>query len=191
MSDELLVCRALNLTDAKLFQFVGQLATVAWSTLMKTSLLTLLLLVTIQVAQAQDLDTVTLTGRILDQNAAIIQGAQITVTLTTKGITRSTTSDQNGTFKLIQLPAGTYTIRAELAGFAPREISNISIVSSQTLNLNFTMIPAALAVEPVVITSAEVPLIDTKRTIVGATLNAREVERLPLSTRSPFDLIFI
>src|SRR5262245_13702939 len=157
---------------------------------MKTSLLTLLLLDTLQATRAQDLDTVAFIGRIVDQNRAVVPGAHITATLTSKGTIRSTTSDQNGSFKLIQLPPGTYTLRAEFAGFAPQEISNIAAASSQTLNLNFTLIPSEINVEPVTITSADVLLIDAKRTIVGAALNAREMEKLPLSTRSPFDLIF-
>ena len=157
---------------------------------MKTSLLTLLLLINLQAVRAQDLDTVTITGRVVDQNAAVIPGAQISATLTATGMKRTTTSGEDGIFKLIQLAPGTYTIRVALAGFAPQEISNIATASSQTLTLNFTLIPAEIKVEPVVITSADVPLIDPKRTIVGATLNSRDIEKLPLPTRSPFDLIF-
>ena len=157
---------------------------------MKTSLLTVLLLLISYSTHAQDLDTVTITGRIVDQNAAVIPGAQISVTLTNTGIKRNTTSGEDGMFKLIQLAPGTYTIRVALAGFASQEFSNISTTSSQTLTLNLTLIPADIKVEPVVITSADAPLIDTKRTIVGTTLNARETEKLPLLSRSPFDLIF-
>ena len=157
---------------------------------MKTSLFTLLLFASLYSIKAQDLDTVTITGRIIDQNAAVIPGAQITAILTTTAMARNTTSGQDGIFKLIQLPPGNYTIRTGLKGFAPQELSNVSIVSSQTLTLNFTLIPADIEVEPVVINSSDIPLIDTKRTIAGATLNSREIETLPLSTRSPFDIIF-
>ena len=157
---------------------------------MKTSLLTLLLLILSSSPHAQDLDRVTVSGRVVDQNEAVIPGAQVTATLTSTGLKRTATSGDDGIFKLIQLAPGTYTIRVELNGFAPQEISNIATASSQTLTLNFTLIPAEIKVEPVVITSADVPLIDTKKTIVGTTLNSRETEKLPLTTRSPFDIIF-
>ncbi|HEV8136897.1 MAG TPA: TonB-dependent receptor [Pyrinomonadaceae bacterium] len=157
---------------------------------MKTSLLTLLLLIVSSSTNAQDLDRVTVSGRVLDQNEAVIPGAQITATLTTTGLKRTATAGDDGTFKLIQLAPGTYTIRVELNGFAPQEISNIATASSQTLTLNFTLIPAEIKVEPVVITSADVPLIDSRKTIAGATLNSRETEKLPLTARSPFDIIF-
>ena len=157
---------------------------------MKTSLLTLLLVIVSYPIQAQDLDTVTITGRVIDQNAALIPGAQITATLTSTGMKRTATSGEDGIFKLIQLAPGTYTIRAALEGFATQEISNVATASSQTLTLNFTLVPAEIKIEPVVVTSADAPAIDTKKTVVGMTLNFRETEKLPLPARSPFDLIF-
>ena len=53
-----------------------------------------------------------------------------------------------------------------------------------------TLIPSDLVVEPVVVTTAETPVVDTKRTVVGATLTSRETKSLPLATRSVLDLIF-
>jgi hypothetical protein len=41
-----------------------------------------------------------------------------------------------------------------------------------------------------VVTTVEAPIVDTKRTVVGATLTARETESLPLASRSVLDLIF-
>ncbi|HEY3582583.1 MAG TPA: TonB-dependent receptor, partial [Pyrinomonadaceae bacterium] len=49
---------------------------------------------------------------------------------------------------------------------------------------------SAVVVEPVVITSAEAPTIDTRRTVTGATLNLAETRSLPLVTRSVLDLVF-
>ena len=40
------------------------------------------------------------------------------------------------------------------------------------------------------ITATDVPLIDTKRTVVGATLNAAETQLLPIPSRSALDLVF-
>ena len=108
---------------------------------MKTSLLTLVLII-VSSTHAQDLDTVTITGRVIDQNSAAVPGTQITAILTTTGTKRSVTSGEDGVFKLIQLAPGTYSIRVALEGFAQQEISNIATASSQTLTLNFTLIPA-------------------------------------------------
>ena len=139
---------------------------------------------------AQDLDTVTITGRITDQNAAVLPGADVQAKLIKTGLTRTTTSDAEGRYRLIQLEPGTYTIRISSPGFAAQETMNIATVSAQTIHVDAILIPADILADPVVITTVETPVVDTKRTIVGATLTARELESLPLPTRSALDLIF-
>ena len=139
---------------------------------------------------AQDLDTVTITGRIMDQTGAVIPGAEIQAKLTKTGLTRKTISDAEGRYRLIQLEPGTYMIHVSIPGFAPQEMTGVATVSGQSLQVDTTLLPSELVVEPVVITDADAPLIDTKRTVVGATLTARETELLPINTRSVLDLLF-
>jgi hypothetical protein len=69
-------------------------------------------------------------------------------------------------------------------------MSNIATISGQSVQVDATLIPSNIVVEPVVISTAETPVVDTKRTVVGTTLTARELESLPLTTRSVLDLIF-
>jgi hypothetical protein len=139
---------------------------------------------------AQDLDTVTISGRIMDQTGAVIPGAEIQVKLIKTGLTRTTTADAEGRYRLIQLEPGTYTIRISVLGFAPQEMTSVATVSGQSLQFDATLLPSELVAEPVVITDADAPIIDTKRTVVGATLTARDTELLPINTRSVLDLLF-
>src|ERR1044071_8765926 len=119
-----------------------------------TSRLTLLtiLLFTFNV-NAQDLDTVTISGRIMDQNGAVIPGAEVRAVLVKTGQTRSTTSDAEGRYRLIQLEPGTYTVHVSFNGFAPLQITGITAVSGQSLELPITLTPANI--EAVVVTAAE------------------------------------
>ena len=144
----------------------------------------------LQNIHAQDLDTVTIAGRIMDQNGAVIPGAAIQAKLIKTGLKRTTTSDAEGRYRLIQLEPGTYAIRVSIPGFAPQETTGVATVSGQNLQHDATLIPSDVVVEPVVISSADSPIIDTKRTVVGATLTARETELLPINTRSILDLLF-
>lgn len=153
-----------------------------------TSRLTLLTLLVftfnLQHVRAQDLDTVAIFGRVLDQNGAVIPGAEV------EAKTRKTITDSRGRYRLIQLEPGIYSIRVSASGFASQKIKEILTTSGLSLELDVTLIPANLVVEPVVVTTAEVPIVDTKRTVVGATLTSRETELLPLPSRSVLDLIF-
>jgi hypothetical protein len=144
----------------------------------------------LQHINAQDLDTVTISGRIMDQNGAVLPGAEIQARLSKTGLTRTTTSDAEGRYRLIQLEPGTYIIRVSVPGFAAQESTGITTVSGQSLQLDTTLIPADIVAEPVVITDAGGPVIDTKRTVTGATLTAHDTELLPIATRSILDLLF-
>lgn len=143
-----------------------------------------------QHVHAQDLDTVVISGLVMDQNAAVLPGAEVQAKLTRTGLTRSTVTDAEGRYRLIQLEPGTYTVLVSFAGFAAQQFSGITTVSGQSLELNVTLFPSEIDVEPVVIMTSDVPIVDTKRTVTGTTLAARELESLPINTRSVLDLIF-
>ena len=151
-----------------------------------TSRLTLftILLFVFQPVHAQDLDTVTIAGRVIDQNGAVIPGAEI------KANTRRVTTDDQGRYRLIQLEPAIYSIRVSCLGFASQEFTGIRTTSGQSLQLDVTLLPSTVVAEPVVVTTAETPVVDTKRTVVGATLTSRETQLLPLASRSVLDLIF-
>ncbi len=138
----------------------------------------------------QDLDDVSLSGRVTDQNGAVVVGAQVTATLSTPPLTRTVTTDNAGRFRLVELPPGTYTVRASSAGFAVEERTGLSTLAGQNVQLDFVLRPAGVTAEQSVVSDAGISLIDPTRTVVGGTITREEVERLPLSTRAPLDFIF-
>lgn len=153
-----------------------------------TFLLSLLTL-NFTIASAQDLDTASIYGRIKDQNNAVIPGATIEATLMKTRSTRSVVSDAEGRYRLIQLQPGSYSLRVNFAGFAEQEMKEFPTVSGQNLELNFILLPGSINVETVIVATTP-PMVDTKRTVVGGTVTARETQLLPLVNRSVLDVIF-
>jgi hypothetical protein len=141
-------------------------------------------------AAAQDLDNITISGRVTDQNAAVIPGAIVTATLVATKAGRTVVADDNGQYKLIQLPPGVYSVRAAFTNFAAEEKTELNTIAGQNVKLDFILKPATVTAAAVVISAADTPQVDTTRTVVGGTVTTREVESLPVNTRSPFDLIF-
>jgi len=139
---------------------------------------------------AQDLDNVTLTGRVLDQNAAVIAGATIEVVLMKTGAMRTTVTDDAGSFRIIQIEPGVYNLRASSPGFAPQEKTQLGFIAGKNVQLELTLIPEGISVNPITITADDTPAVDTTRTVVGGTVTTTEVESLPINSRSPLDLIF-
>ena len=139
---------------------------------------------------AQDLDNLTISGRVTDQNGAVIPGATVTATLISTKIERTVVADGDGRYRLIQLVPGLYSVKAAFANFATEEKTDLNTIAGQNVQMDFTLKPAGVTAEAVVMSAAEAPQIDTTRTVVGGTVTTREVESLPVATRSPLDLIF-
>jgi hypothetical protein len=141
-------------------------------------------------ARAQDLDNVTISGRVTDQNGAIIPNASVTAVLVKTNAERNVVADDEGRYRIIELDPGEYTLRVSSAGFATEERTNLDTIAGQNVQLNFTLRPADVTAEQVVVNEAETPVIDTTRTVVGGTVTTAEIEDLPNASRSPLDLIF-
>jgi hypothetical protein len=156
-----------------------------------SSLLTLVTIVfsLAHLANAQDLDSVTITGKVTDQNGAIVPGAEIKV-ITRTGLKRTVTTNNEGQYKLVQLEPGNYVIQVTFAGFAPYELTSLSALSGQTLDHDVILFPANIEVTTVTVSASNVATIDSKRTLVGVTLNTKQTELLPVASRSVLDLIF-
>ena len=139
--------------------------------------------------RAQDLDDVTIAGRVLDTNNAAIPGAKVTATLEATGATRTVTTDAEGRYRIIELKPGTYTLTVNAGGFAENKFSNIVTVAGQNVQLDAPLSPQGATVE-IEISDDTAPAVDTTRTIVGGTVSQQQIEELPNFSRNPLDLIF-
>src|SRR5947207_4765614 len=165
---------------------------------MRLSLKTFVLLLSInafvcaasRTANCQDLDKVTISGRVTDQNGAVIPGTIVTTTLLATKVMRAAVTDGDGRYTIIQLEPGTYDIRASFANFAAEVKIGFVTIAGQNVHLDFILKPATVTAQAVVVSTTEAPQVDTTRTVVGGTITAKEIEALPVNTRSPLDLIF-
>jgi hypothetical protein len=128
-----------------------------------------------------------ITGAIYDQDKAVLPGVTITVTNQATGITRETVSGPEGLFVIPTLLPGTYTIRAELAGFQTRTQEGLVLAIGQELNLDLTLAVAGLQ-ESVTVTG-EAPIVDTTASRIGANVTAREIDTLPSQGRNHLSLM--
>ena len=139
---------------------------------------------------AQDLDDVTITGRITDSNGLAIVGATVKATLTETATERTAITNDEGRYRLIELKPGMYKLTVTQTGFGTKERTELQTVSGQNLQIDFQLAPASVqAGTDVTVSDADAPPVDTTRTIVGGTVSEREIEELPNNTRNPLDLV--
>ena len=142
-------------------------------------------------ARAQDLDEVSFAGVVTDQNGAVVAGASVTARLAGKSAGRTAVADGAGRYRLVELPPGVYTLSASRAGFAVEERRGVKTLSGESLRLDFTLRPAGVAAEQVVVSATEAPPLDTTRTVAGGSLTREELERLPSVSLSPLDFVLL
>lgn len=148
----------------------------------------LLFLFTIN-SNAQSLDQVTISGKIVDSNGLSIVGATVTATLIETGIERTAVTNDDGRYRIIELQPGLYKISAAASGFGTKEKIDLQTVSGQNVQLDFSLDPGDVVVDPVQVTDEDASPVDTTRTVVGGTITEREIEEIPNNSRNALDLV--
>ncbi|HKY06300.1 MAG TPA: carboxypeptidase regulatory-like domain-containing protein, partial [Blastocatellia bacterium] len=116
-----------------------------------------------------------------DQNGAVIPEAAVLVKHKETGLERTSVTDEDGRYRAVLLPLGTYTVEVSKAGFGRLIRENIEVTVGRTINLPLTLQPAT-ASETVTVT-AEAPIVETTRAETATLVNERSVENLPTNGR--------
>src|SRR5256885_12393328 len=78
-------------------------------------------------------------GTITDQTHAVLPGATVTVTNADTGVSRTTTTNETGVYRVPGLDPGRYSVRAELQGFRSSTQTDLTLSVGATLGVNFTL----------------------------------------------------
>src|SRR6266852_4679567 len=122
----------------------------------------------------------TLLGTITDSSGAGVPNAQVTVTETNTGISRSTKTSEAGNYLFADVPPGTYQVSVELTGFKKAVRSTVDVIVNTTIRVDLTLQPGNIS-ETVNVT-AEVPLLQTDRSDIGVKVEEAQMANLPVST---------
>jgi hypothetical protein len=129
----------------------------------------------------------TILGSIYDSSGGVIAGAKVTITDVARGTTRALTTDEAGKYTAPTLLSGTYTVRAELSGFATAEQTNVLLEVAQNVRVDLTLSPGQQT--EVITVNEEIPAIDTTSATLGGTVSNQSITALPLVTRNFLQLL--
>src|SRR2546422_5920988 len=147
----------------------------------------LLLMFAINVVLGQS--TAQVSGTIKDQSGAVLPGAEVTLTQTDTGFTRSAVTEDPGLYISPTLPIGPYRLEASLPGF--RSYVQTGIVLQVNSNPVLNAVLAVGQVSDQIEVQADAALVETRTTGVGQVMDNVRVLELPLDGRRVSDLILI
>lgn len=130
-------------------------------------------------AAAAQVETGSIKGFISDGSDARLPGVTVTATGPALMGKRTATSDQQGFYRLLDLPPGTYHVEAQLAGFAPFEQRDLAIQAGLSIQLDFRMKIGDLA-ETIEVRD-EAPLLETEKAMRTLHFEGNFLRALPLT----------
>ena len=126
-------------------------------------------------------------GRVADPTAAVLTGVKITLVNEATGATRDAETNASGDYNFVEVVPGTYRVEYALAGFKKSVQKSVTVDVNQVVTLNQTLEIGATQ-ETVEVTS-EAPQVDATSTQLGAVINDRSVNELPLNTRDTYQFL--
>jgi hypothetical protein len=142
------------------------------------SVLSLVFLLALSAPAVPQALTGTITGRVFDSSGGLLPGVEVSVTSPAMiGGARTVFTDEQGVYRVTQLPSGEYQVSFKISGFKTLNIQAIRVDVGATMTINGTLQIDALSEEVTVI--SETPVIDLQATTVGVNWDEKQMEDLP------------
>src|ERR671913_1643821 len=155
-------------------------------TLRKTLIASALLLVLSATGALAQQQTGEIYGRAADTSGAVLPGATVTVAGPGLIQPRVAVTSEGGTYRIPELPIGTYSVTFELAGFRSLSLQDIRVTIGFRAQVNGAL-ELSTVQETVTVTGAS-PLVDTRETGTSSTFDLETMQNIP-SARDPWVML--
>jgi hypothetical protein len=156
-------------------------------------LLAAILLATFSLALGQE-TTGNIEGTVKDSAGALVPNVELTITkakaatsgTTTTGVgggfKRTVTTNDEGFFRMLQVPPGIYDVATTASkGFGEARYENVTVAIGQSAQLTITLNPGTNVTVVDIVASEALP-VDTANNAIQTTISAQQIELIPKST---------
>jgi hypothetical protein len=130
-------------------------------------------------------------GTVSDSEGRVIVGAAVTLTNQDKNIVRHATTNDSGSFVFLNVDPGPYTTSFAKQGFRTTDVPAFNLTVNQSLTLNQTMSVGAASQTVEVSAEAMGVLLQKSTSELGTTIQAKEIQQLPLNGRNFTSLLIL
>jgi len=136
----------------------------------------------VAMSQAQS-NAADLQGVVRDQNAAVVANASVTVRNSGTNISREATTDEDGFYKIVNLPPGEYELTVKAPNYKTAVVQSVKITVGQTANQDVPLEVGEITAT-VTVTSVSPNIVETTGTSVASTVDQQRIENLPINERN-------
>ena len=133
--------------------------------------------------------TASLGGSVEDPAGAVVPGATVTIQNEGTGLTRTVTTQPNGTFLFPALPVGNYKLTVTKQGFTTYVQTGIVLTVNQAASQIVSLKVGAITQEVTVAANAQV--LTTRTATLGQLVDQKKIVDLPLNGRQAQELLFL
>ena len=126
-------------------------------------------------------------GVVRDPSHAVVKGARVTITNTETNLSQSAVSADDGSYRFLALPVGTYKLNASMTGF--QQFNTTDIVLKVNDELRFDIVLKVGSINEQVSIAADAVQVETESTQLGDVIDSKKMLALPLNGRSYLDLL--
>ena len=116
-----------------------------------------------------------ISGKVTAEDGTALSGADISVL----GMGSGAAANENGEFLILNVLAGSYTVKASYIGYSSLEVSNVRVMSGLNTEVNLVLSVSALQGEVVQVT-AEKALIQKDETSSVSVVTSEQLENMPI-----------
>ena len=126
-------------------------------------------------------------GRVVDKSGAIVTGATVTLRSLETAERRRMTTDNQGDYQFVNLPAGSYRIEVEKTGFAHLTRTSVDVTVGSVLHIDAALV-IGNASETIEV-HEPTPLLQTQESSVAQVIEGKQVQDTPLNGRNVMNLV--
>jgi len=128
-------------------------------------------------------NTSTIAGVITDESGSAVPNAKVVATISSIGLQREVTSNENGEYVIPQIPPGVWNVTARANGFTTASIEKLTLNIAERAVINITLKLGAVT-ETVTVSGAAAPLLEQETASLGQVINRKTINDLPLNGRN-------
>src|SRR5688500_9880191 len=137
---------------------------------------------TVALGQTQS-NAADLQGTVRDATDAVVTNATVTARNPATNLSRTATTNDDGFYRIVNLPPGDYEVTVEAPNFKRLLLSSVTLTIGQAAEVNPKLEPGEIT-ESVTVSDATSQIVETTKTAIATTVDQQRINNLPINERN-------